>query len=90
MMAGLPLAAGWITPQEASEALVAKDFVLPVHLLAIGVYRYLIVYKAWRSHRRRSINIYSDLYSILQIRKWNHHTDPVRKNLESVYGIIKM
>src|SRR5437764_820668 len=82
-----PLAAGSITLQGASEAPAVKDSELHFHLLAIGVCRYPNVYKAWRSHHRRNINIYSDLYSILKIRKWNHYVDQVRKNLESVLPV---
>ena len=64
-----PLAAVLIILQGANEAPVEKDCVLHFRLLAIGVCRYPNVYKAWRSHHHRNINIYSDLCSIRKIRK---------------------
>src|SRR5881392_2172830 len=82
-----PLAAGSITLQGASEAPAVKDCELHFHPWAIAVFRYLNVYKAWRSHHHRNTNIYNGLYSIQKIKKWSRHRDQVRKNLESVLPV---
>src|SRR4051794_35812533 len=77
-----PLAAEVIILPTASEAPVAKDYALHFHLLAIVTCRYLIVYKAWRSHPHQSTNTYSDPCSILKIKKQNRYKGQVQKNLE--------
>ncbi len=75
MIAGWPLAVGWIALQEASAAPVETNCELPSRSWAVEASCYLGVYKASRGRRHQNTNIYSDLYSIQKTGRWNHRTD---------------